>query len=308
MNIAGMSVEEIREKLVEYGYSRDDVKNIKGKSQLALVLKQEMDANVPSLGMAEPILNSVQVVVEEEPAGELSEPAMYSPEWHNYVMSLLRPDELIDGAPKCDGLRRLANKLLGEIIFSAPTQVFPADQNGRATVVYTVKVAWKRDVPEYINLDKFEYPVREFADVSDCSPENSVKLYAKHASATASTRAEGRALRKALGLNICTAEELNKEDKDNKYGDNTIDTNMMSTKISLAQKNFITVKCAQLKIDPYKFMNITHFVHGGPLKFKTLDEVDNEVAIKMIEELNKFQSNSNDSKESRDIPEQIKVV
>ena len=280
------------------GYSQEEVSSIKGKTNLALTLKQELES-VPDLQDAEPVENNNEV---SEPDEVNTTPEMYSPEWHDYVMSLLRKDELIDGAPKCDGLRRLANILLGDIVFSAPTQVFPADHSGRATVVYTVRIAWKRDDYGYVDVKTFEFPIREFADVSDCSPENSVALYAKHASATASTRAEGRALRKALGLNICTAEELNKTEKTT-----DVNTNDVSNNISLHQKNFIVTKCQQLRIDPYKFINISHYVYNGPIKYKSLDEVTRETAYVMIEELNKFQSNSNDSNESTPIPEQLKA-
>ena len=65
-------------------------------------------------------------------------PSIFSPEWHNYVMSHFEKNELIDGNPVCAGLRRVAEFLLGDIVETGPTQVdSPTDSDGpgRATVV-----------------------------------------------------------------------------------------------------------------------------------------------------------------------------
>ena len=76
---------------------------------------------------------------------EDNSPTIGSDDWHDYVMSHFKSNELIDGNPTCAGLRRVAEILLGEIMFSGPTQIFPAtDANGpgRATVVFTVEFNW----------------------------------------------------------------------------------------------------------------------------------------------------------------------
>ena len=67
-------------------------------------------------------------------------PDYLSPEWDAYVMSQFEPNELIDGYPNVAGLRRVAELLLGPILESGPSQVFPVVGNGagRATVVYAV--------------------------------------------------------------------------------------------------------------------------------------------------------------------------
>ena len=58
-------------------------------------------------------------------------PSVTSPDWNDYVLSLFEKDELYDGRPKCHGLRRVAELLLGEIVSSRPVQVFPPDQRRR---------------------------------------------------------------------------------------------------------------------------------------------------------------------------------
>ena len=64
--------------------------------------------------------------------------------WHPFVMSLLDETELNEGYPKADGLRRVGELLLGDIIDSKPIEVFPVNGNslGRATVSYSITFKW----------------------------------------------------------------------------------------------------------------------------------------------------------------------
>jgi hypothetical protein len=70
-----------------------------------------------------------------------SVPSITSPEWNDYVLDLFVDSELFDGRPTCAGLRRVAELVLGRIVSSRPTQVFPpsgGDEIGRATVIWEV--------------------------------------------------------------------------------------------------------------------------------------------------------------------------
>ena len=140
--------------------------------------------------------------VTEEESIEEDVPSMLSDEWHDYVMSHFKSNELIDGNPVCAGLRRVSELLLGSVIESGPSQVFPATDNdgpGRATVVYKIVFDWMHS-----GLPK------TFSEVADVWHGNTDDLFCAHPVATASTRAEGRALRKALKLRVLAAEELAK--------------------------------------------------------------------------------------------------
>ena len=69
-------------------------------------------------------------------------PSITDPEWNEYVMSMFTSKELYDGNPLVNGLRRVAELVIGPIVYSGPTQVFPPqrdDHHGRATVVFTVE-------------------------------------------------------------------------------------------------------------------------------------------------------------------------
>src|SRR6478735_2482188 len=97
--------------------------------------------------------------VEEPIAGDII-PDISDPKWCEYVLTLLEDDEMVDGNPKTDGLRRIVPKVLGPIISSKPTQVFPPSfqNNNHAVVVWEVVIKFD------------EGDLRVFGDVADVSP------------------------------------------------------------------------------------------------------------------------------------------
>jgi hypothetical protein len=205
-------------------------------------------------------------------------PEMTDPQWSDYVMKLFDPTELYEGRPLCSGLRRVAELLLGRIVSSRPTQVFPpasGDQIGRATVVW-----------EVVFIDG-----SLFSDVADCWEGNTDDAFCVFNTATAATRAEGRALRKALRLKIVAAEEMTKK---NTAG---ITRSISQTKsvttegeydnsqrMTDSQANFVDVKCKQLDLNVVKFfkevfdLNVKRSVNKGQ-------------ASNAINKLNEFQQN-----------------
>lgn len=174
-------------------------------------------------------------------------PTPTSPEWNDYVLGLFDDSELYEGRPLCAGLRRVAELLLGRIVSSRPTQVFPpmsGDQIGRATVIWEVVFA----------------DGSLFSDVADCWEGNTDDAFCVFNTATAATRAEGRALRKALRLKTVAAEEMTKKNTasivrsisqtksvatEGEYDD--------SQRMTDPQANFIDVKCKQLNLNVAEF-------------------------------------------------------
>lgn len=201
-------------------------------------------------------------------------PSMLSPEWHDYAMTLFHESEMVDGHPLVAGLRRVAEAVLGTIVFSGPTQVFPVqreDHHGRATVVFTVE---------------FANGVR-YAEVADSWEGNTDDMFCAFAVAIASTRAEARALRKALKIKGVAAEELTKKDtakivrdisstkttSEGEYND--------QDRMSDAQYNFIDVKCKQLNIDGEKLF--------ASFKVDSGKKVSKKIASDIIDSLNDYQ-------------------
>jgi hypothetical protein len=190
-------------------------------------------------------------------------PDYLSPEWDAYVMSQFSESELMDGHPNAAGLRRVSELLLGPILKSGPTQVFPSEGNGasRATVVYNVVFQWN------------DGTIREYSEVADVWHGNTDLMFAAYAVATASTRAEGRALRKALKLRKCAAEELTKKDVAKAAAESLVE------KIASEQISFIDSKCKKLDI------NVIEFINSGEKQYSTIFDVTRETAAKMIKKL-----------------------
>lgn len=129
---------------------------------------------------------------DEKKEGEEA-PDIFSPEWTPYVLGLLTSTEKINNHPKTDGLRRVAHMLLSD--FSSETDVIDTPtvhNNYRATV--RVRLMFRHG----LCID----------GVADVYGGNTDPAYARYAVATAETRAEGRALRRALKLiGVIAAEE-----------------------------------------------------------------------------------------------------
>tara|TARA_Y100001973_G_C5134776_1_gene299720 strand:- start:242 stop:1009 length:768 start_codon:yes stop_codon:yes gene_type:complete len=222
---------------------------------------------------------------------EMTMPAYGSEEWNDYVMSKFKDNEQFDGNPTCAGLRRVVDEVLGTVVSSRPTQVFPAsDPNGpgRATVVFEVVIDW---------MDSGQY--RTFADVADVWHGNTDDLFCAHPVATASTRAEGRALRKALKIKCLAAEELAKKDiasivRQTVQQKPTDGEWKEEDNISSAQMNFIGAKCEQLDI------NVMNFINCGSESYGAIGEVSKKTASKMLGLLNEYQT------KTKETPEDIK--
>tara|TARA_B100000287_G_scaffold353940_1_gene343901 strand:- start:2334 stop:3101 length:768 start_codon:yes stop_codon:yes gene_type:complete len=203
-------------------------------------------------------------------------PNITSPEWNDYVLSLFADNELFDGRPTCAGLRRVSELVLGQIVSSRPTQIFPptsGDEVGRSTVVWEV-VFGDGSV---------------FSDVADSWEGNTDDMFCVFNTATAATRAEGRALRKALRLRTVAAEEMTKKDTasivksisqtkrvetEGEYDD--------SYRMSDAQANFIDSKCKQLNLSVVEF-----FSEVFDLNVKR--KIDKRQASDAIKKLNDYQ-------------------
>ena len=206
---------------------------------------------------------------------EIARPDQASPEWNDFVLSLFEADELIDGMPLAAGLRRVAELLYGPIASSTPVQVFPSnDGSHRATVVWRIE---------------FERG-GIFGDVADVNQDNTDDMFLPFAVATAATRAEARALRKALRLKKCAAEEITKKDtaalarkpeptksSDGEYAD--------AARMTDNQSGFIDAKLTQLNIDGAKFFSELYNINSK-------GKITKAQASTAIEKLNLYQQKS----------------
>lgn len=263
-----MKVEEIRAKLLELGMSPEDILELKGKAALTEALAQLE-------GPIEGALDGLDIddnYIETEPPDNVI-PGRNSPEWSEYVLSLLTDDEKVNGAPKLDGLRRLCELLIGPIIsqYSTVVQAPTHATNYIATVMVELQVH-----------DDLIDRTRTVCGVGDGVKHYLEAPYNKYVSSVAESRAEARALRKLLRLkNVVAAEETGNDREDLAGVDEfTIDPDA----ITATQINLIDVKCRGLDIDVMKFVN------AGKNKFASINDISYELAVKICKHINTLQN------------------
>lgn len=281
VDYAKIKVEELKRMIVEdsKGFIDEDTVNaVKGKASLVDLHK-----------------TLVKDTDEEEDDGvhtdtpPIEEAPQYMDEkWSDYLLSLLKADELNNGNPNVAGLRRLAYMVFDEILFSGPKNVWTTleDKPSKSTVLYEVV---------YVH-----HGVQKSASaVASSWIGNTDNEYAIFTESVAETRAEGRVLRKILGIKNVCADELT-----NKNADQVVkeyiesQQQVLEGSISHVQKTVMTKLCERLGIDLVKFIN------SGSRKYDSIDYIPYDAATKMIQRLNEYQTAGDNSV---DIPEEIKL-
>lgn len=209
-------------------------------------------------------------------------PEIYDVEWTEYVLSQLTDDEKIKGNPTTDGLRRIFEKVLDCDILEATTDIVqtPEPNNEkRATAVHTITFTLKNKTDSN--------NMRSVSGAADVYWGNCDKIFRNHPVAVAETRAEGRALRRALRLRkVIAAEEMVENIDDHPDHDSV-------NKITNNQINFIDVIGQRLNI------NISKLLEKTGLDHKSIYNISHEQAVGVIRDLSKFQQ------EVSSIPEDI---
>lgn len=194
-------------------------------------------------------------------------------EWTDYVLSLLSDDEKINGNPTTDGLRRVFEKALNCTIIGAESEIAQSptiENERRATVVHTVTYVLNSNEPTK------RYLTHSISGSADVYWGNCDKVYRNYPVAVAETRAEGRALRRALRLRkVVAAEELAKD----------IDDEDNNNPINETQINFIDVLAKRLDINVEKFLST--------LELPTIiTKCKHDQAVQIIQKLSSFQQNT----------------
>jgi hypothetical protein len=204
-------------------------------------------------------------------------PSIHDIEWTDYVLGLLSDDEKINGNPTTDGLRRIFEVVLDCKLVSCTTNVCQSpspDNEKRATVVYSLSYALKPNESQVNDLN-----IVTVDGAADVYWGNCDKVYRNHPVAVAETRAEGRALRRALRLRkVVAAEEIAKEIEDHP-DHNTVN------KISNQQINFIDVLAQRLNI------NVAKLLEENKIESKNIYSLTHESAVDIIRMLSKYQQN-----------------
>jgi hypothetical protein len=220
-------------------------------------------------------IEEVQVPQIVEKIEEKTIPCSNDLAWTDYVLGLLSDDEKISGNPTTDGLRRVFEIALNcKVIQSVSDVVQTPEPNNekRATVVHSITYVLTNGSPDQPELNTVT--INGAADVfwGNCD-----KIYRNYPVAVAETRAEGRALRRALKLRkVVAAEEIAKDIEDHP------DENSVS-KISVNQINFIDVIAQRLNI------NVVVLIKTLAISEENVYNISHENAVGIIKQLTVYQ-------------------
>ena len=223
----------------------------------------------------------VEEIVEDEvqikEAPKIPKPT--DPKWVEYVLDQLADHELISGAPTTDGLRRVTEKVFGEIVES-DTEILEIPKlafSGKASAKHTLRIRKYDNTRE--GLAKWDMG-DDLITVSACVDVLGERLpspFNQHLVSTACTRAEGKALRRALKIRVQTAEELANSDDD--------DSKTLKEPINDQQIVAIKTMCKRNNVDLIKFVRS----YPNSDKVESIREVKNLEGRLMINKLSSFQ-------------------
>ena len=176
------------------------------------------------------ILDMVVSEKDEEPEKEPDRPNIGDEGWNEFILCQLRGNEKADKGgirPKADGLIRILRQETGGRLMMTSNVISCTQDYACVTVT--------------LSLPNGEV----FSGTAECSSQNTKHPFYNYPSATAETRAMGRAAKRALGLvGITTAEEI---------GDTppapSNDENRTEGGINQSQIRFIDRQCKKYNID-----------------------------------------------------------
>lgn len=203
-------------------------------------------------------------------------PTIFDEGWSEYVISLLRDREIYNGYPKCIGLRRLVQLLVGPIVNKEiKSIVAPTNDNQTATIIVSITCNVKnRQHPAYSNKVVME------SSIADANTDNNKDFpYSTHMSPIAERRAESRCYRNLLNLDIASAEEM--------AGTQTEGITMSDiTSEYISQVQILALDLVAKRNN----INVMDFINTGKsgTKYSSINEVPSITAIKMLKILNKM--------------------
>lgn len=242
-----MKVDEIKDILIsEFGIDEEDLRGLK-KKELFDMLEECRSGSLLNNAISglkdssfEDMVSEIEESIEENAEITINYKELSQQE---EIMSLFEEDELVDGKfPKVNGLRRVAALVIGNISNqSVKVEHIPCyNINDIGGTMATVGICFDCENP---NFGKIGANL-SFEAAADCIPDynNINKNFKIFPTAIAETRAEARVYRKALKLDVVSAEELNDIDDD-------IETIKGDGKISNLKVVAIKKQCEMKKVD-----------------------------------------------------------
>jgi hypothetical protein len=268
-----MTIKEIKQELINRGV---DEKFLSGNKKDLQEMLEKMEP-IQSIfdNIEEEIDNScLQVECEKDII-----PRYGSPLWSNYVFSKFEKDELKDGFPTCDGCRRVLEEVLGTIVSSTITNIICPTKENNGTTIVSVRL----DIMVHNEDHRFCDRLITCEEIADVSSKNCDAPYDKYPSSIASTRAEGRAIRKLLRLkNIITAEEKSNIAETAVEDDWSIEEELITD----SQLNVFDMMCGPQRLN----MNVIDFINYCGENHEEPYNITRSSAQKILQRMNKIQT------------------
>lgn len=189
----------------------------------------ELDA----VGLVDEVVEDMAISADDQETQRGPTHKCTDPDWVDYILDQLADNELSYGHPTADGLRRVAELEFGQILVS-DTDILEVPKEaltGKCTAKH--RLVFER------------HDGKGLLEVSACIDVVGKKLPApfnQHLVATACTRAEGKALRRALKIRVQTAEEMvTTEDPDEDVSSEPINDQQVLAINQMCKRNDLNV-------------------------------------------------------------------
>lgn len=278
-----MKKDELAQILLDLNVDQKEVDQMGRVGMIGKIRELSVGSVVDQAVMETEETVAVPVIKTSTDVQELVEsiPTEQSPVWTEYVLKMLRKDELIEGHPSADGLRRVCKGFVDIISSTVDVLQTPVVMNdNRATVKFVIK---------YVRHDDADKIIREVSDVADCYQGNTKEPYYKFPTATASTTAEGRCLRKILGIKVITAEESQSPDKAS--SDLFQQASSESLPINPTQMKAISIMIKTLGINASKFTKFYSKEFNDKDTIEALSYTEAQEAMRLLNAMKRGPSN-----------------
>lgn len=211
----------------------------------------------------EDVLDVIDIIEEETKESEVKERARPNDGesgWTEYVLDQLEDEELYEGFPTVDGLRRITEVVFGTVVQSTTHLLeVPNEKCTKCTAEHTLIV--NKYYGNQVTVNAVVDVVKEYVKPP----------YNKFIVAMADSRAEGKAYRRLLKLKILSAEELQTDDEDLNV--------LIDPQVVIALANL----CKR------QDLNLLEVVKKYGT-FKNIDQVPKHVARKILKEISNHQN------------------
>jgi hypothetical protein len=275
-----MSKKELHKTLVDIGYNDDQLKKLKRPDMISL-LKQNTILEQENIGQqALDALKTIEVKendnlnnINNNNDDNKDEMTSKDGGWTQYILGMFTEDEMDGKNPRVEGLRRVSEDVIGNIIEEGCDLVSSPNNDNEMRVC----------VKAWIIFDLGDGRIKRCEALADAYPGNCSSEFGYYLTAMADTRAKGRCFRNALKLKkVVSAEEIDsfivRQNKEND-GD-PIDTTQLTALRMMTKRMKISIP----KL--LEFMKIKNIKNTeGSLDISLLKRGDTKKILQQLNEM-----------------------